>query len=295
MRLDQPANQAGRAPRLAAPLLIAVAVCALAPLGSAGTPETPRPAPKSWPRIAYPANDAVRAAQRFAAGSGDVSFAVIDRVGGLRGYGADRQYSAASASKALLLAAELRSLGRERERLDAGIRALLERMIVYSDNDAAGGVYARVGDGGLEQAAARARMRDFEVVPGFWGGAQLTAADLARFYWRLEANLAGPHRAYGLRLLAGITESQRWGIPAEADGGWRIWFKGGWRPAGEEGTSGPVTHQGALLEHRGGQRLALAVLSNEAPGTGGGFTVIGGIAGRLLEQPPPRAAGWPVP
>lgn len=268
---------------------------ALGSSGLADMRESPRAAEKSWPRVVYPSGAAVRATQRFAAGWGDLSFAVIDRVGGVRGYEADRQYSAASASKALLLAAELRRLRDEKERLDAGTRALLEPMIVYSDNDAAGGVYARVGDAGLQEVAERARMRSFEAVPGFWGGAQLTAADLARFYWRLEANLVGRHRNYGLRLLAGITESQRWGIPTAAGGAWRVWFKGGWRPPGEEETSGPVTHQGALLEHRGGQRLALAVLSNEAPDAGGGFSAIEGVVGRLLEEPPPRRSGWPIP
>ncbi|MGH2957869.1 MAG: serine hydrolase [Solirubrobacterales bacterium] len=276
-------------------MAVAVMIAILAPTGSGGTRNAAAPGAKSWPRIAYPSRDAVRTAQRFAAGWGDVSFAVIDSVRGLRGYGQDSHYSAASASKALLLAAELRRLRDGEEPLDGGTRALLESMIVYSDNDAAGGVYARVGDAGLEEVVERARMSAFEVDPGFWGGAQLTAADLARFYWRLEANLAGPHRDYGMRLLSGITESQRWGIPAAAGSAWRIWFKGGWRPAGQEGTTGAVTHQGALLEHKGGQRLAMAVLSNEAPGAGGGYSAIEGVTSRLLEDPPPHSGGWPVP
>jgi hypothetical protein len=98
-----------------------------------------------------------------------------------------------------------------------------------------------------------------------------------------------------MRLLAGIAPSQRWGIPAVASGRWRIWFKGGWRPGGQEGTTGPVTHQAALLEHRHGERIAIAVLSNEIPGEGGGFDAIEGVAGRLLAKPPPRRGGWPAP
>jgi Beta-lactamase enzyme family len=248
----------------------------------------------TWPRVTYPKAGAVRAAQRYAASWGDVSFAVIDIRGGLRGYETERTYSSASASKVLLLAAELRRLKQEGDPLDAATRSLLEPMISYSDNGAAGGVYARVGDAGMEEVARRAGMRDFDVDPGFWGGAQLTAADLARFYWRLERNLVGRHRDYGMSLLANITGAQRWGIPAAAGGGWRVWFKGGWRPSGQEGTTGPVTHQGALLAHRSGQRLALAVLSNEPPGEGGGFEVIEGVAERLLDSPP-RRGRWPVP
>jgi beta-lactamase class A len=246
-----------------------------------------------WPRVTYPSLDAVREAQRFAAGWGDVAFAVIDPGGGLRGYEIDRVYSSASASKSLLLAAELRRLKEDGEPLDSGTRALLESMITYSDNRAASGVYARVGDGGLTDLADRAGMRQFEVDPGFWGGAQITAADMARFYFRLERNLVGRYRDYGMALLADITPTQRWGIPAAAGGGWRVWFKGGWRPAGQEGTTGAVTHQGALLVHRSGQRLGLAVLSNEAPGEGG-FSAVEGVAERLLAEPP-RLRRWPAP
>jgi hypothetical protein len=282
------------------PLALAVLVAAaIPPLTAAASRDSapPRstagPTATAWPRVTYPSSGAVREAQRFAADWGDVSFAVIDARGGLRGYEPDRQYSSASASKALLLAAELRRLKEEGEPLDSGTKSLLDSMITYSDNDAGGGVYARVGDAGLEEVAERAGMRDFEVDPGFWGGAQITAADMARFYYRLERNLVGRYRDYGMALLANITSSQRWGIPAAADGGWRVWFKGGWRPSGKEGTTGPVTHQAALLVHPRGQRLGLAVLSNEAPGEGG-FSAIEGIAERLLAKPP-RFRRWVAP
>lgn len=249
---------------------------------------------KTWPAVTYPSSAAARDAAAFAAGRGAVSFAVIDANGGMRGYETSTAYSSASASKVLLLAAELHRLRTERAPLDGGTRGLLESMITYSDNGAAAAVYARVGDAGLEGVADRAGMRSFDLDPGFWGGAQLTAADLARFYWRLERNLAGRHRDYGMRLLANVTESQRWGIPTAAGEDWRVWFKGGWRPAGQEGTTGAVTHQGALLVHRTGERLALAVLTNEAPGTGGGYTAIEGVTSRLLSEPP-RANRWPAP
>lgn len=249
----------------------------------------------TWPRVVYPSPAAVRRARSFAAARGDVSFAVLGGSAGIRGYAVSRPFSSASASKALLLAAALRLHEREKDPLDSDTRALLESMITYSDNRAAGGVYAGVGDAGLERVAERAGMREFEVAPGFWGGAQITAADMSRFYFRLERNLGRRHRDYGLRLLAGITPSQRWGIPAVADRSWRIWFKGGWRPSGQEGTTGPVTHQAALLEHRDGERLAIAVLSDEVPGAGAGFDAIEGIAGRLLAKPPPRRSGWVAP
>jgi beta-lactamase class A len=281
--------------------LAALVAAALPPLTAVASPDSPAHRESTaagpvaaWPRVTYPSPNAVRQARRFAAGWGDVAFAVIDARGGLRGYETDRVYSSASASKVLLLAAELRRLKEEGEELDSSTKALLDSMITVSDNDAASGVYARVGDGGLTEIAERAGMRAFEVDPGFWGGAQITAADMARFYSRLERNLVGRHRDYGMALLANVTSTQRWGIPAAAGRGWRVWFKGGWRPSGEEGTTGAVTHQAALLVHRSGQRLAVAVLSNEAPGEGGGFSAIEGVGERLLAKPP-RFRSWPVP
>jgi Beta-lactamase enzyme family len=278
--------------RLALALLASLAIASAALAGErAPGGKTER----VWPRVTYPSGAAVRDAADFAAGRGAVSFAVIDAEGGVRGYDASTHYSSASASKVLLLAAELRRLREEKAPLDDGTRALLEPMITYSDNDAASAVYAQVGDAGMTAVADRAGMRSFSVDPGFWGGAQLTAADLARFYWRLERNLAGRDREYGMRLLANITETQRWGIPAAAGGAWRVWFKGGWRPSGQEGTTGAVTHQGALLVHRNGQRLGLAVLSNEAPGSGAGYTAIEGVTSRLLAEPPPGGRRWVTP
>ncbi len=241
-----------------------------------------------WPEGAYPSADQVRRAATFASGRGPVAFAVMDACGGVRGFDDRRPFSSASLSKALLLAAYLRQRGAAP--IPEADRALLDSMITLSDNRAGDAIYARVGDAGLAAVARRAGMRDFSPTPGFWGGAQITAADMARFFFWLEGNLGRPHRDYAMRLLARIDPAQRWGIPAAADGRWRAWFKGGWRPANEKPTSGPVTHQAALLVHPSGERVALAVLTDDAPGSLA-FGTIEGIASRLLD-PPPRLGGW---
>jgi hypothetical protein len=285
-------------PPASAVALIALAGLALLSVGQGSAHDLERGHARShkvWPRALYPPPGAVRRAQRFAAGRGDVSFAVIDRSLGLRGYDYDRQFSSASASKALLLAAELRRLQREDLPLDPATKALLEPMVTYSDNRAADAVYAQVGDAGLEEVAERAGMSDFEPTPGFWGGDQITAADMARFFFRLDQNLPGPHRAYAKRFLARITPAERWGIPEGIGHGWSVWFKGGWRPPGGENNSGPVTHQAGLLVHRRGERVGLAVLTGEAPWGGGGFEAIEGIAQRLFASPPPYRGGWLAP
>jgi hypothetical protein len=247
-----------------------------------------------WPPEPYPPGRAVDRARAFAAAApGSVAFAVAGPVRGVRGSGESTPYSSASVSKALLLAAELRRLVRDGAPLDAGTRSLLEPMIIYSDNDAASGVYARVGDAGLVDAAQAGGMGDFEVTPGYWGGAQVTAADLARFFLRLDEVLPARYRRYGKRLLANVTGVQRWGIPAAASAAWTVYFKGGWRPPATEETSGPVTHQAALLVHRSGRRVAVAVLTDQSPGTTS-YGTVEGIARRLLAGDP-RPARWPAP
>jgi beta-lactamase class A len=271
-----------------APLLVGLVLAAGAGLALAGGVAQAR----SWPPDPYPRSAAVEEARRFAAEApGTVAFAVIDAGAGLRGLDQDRRYSSASVSKALLLAAELRRL--RGEGLDAETRALLESMIRFSDNDAAGSIYARVGDGGMAEVAERAGMRGFEPIPGYWGGAQVTAANLARFFFRLERALPRRHRRFGERLLATITTTQRWGIPAAAPARWTVYFKGGWRPSATEETSGPVTHQAALLRDRSGRRLGLAILTDLSPG-GSSYEVLEGITERLLAEPP-EATAWVAP
>jgi CubicO group peptidase (beta-lactamase class C family) len=280
-------TRARGAAALAATLLILVVA------GPAGSASEQRRAGSAWPRIAYPSRERVEQAEAYASTrAGIVSFAVLDRVGGVRGLDPDTQFSSASVSKALILAAELRRLRDEDEELDDSTRSVLESMIAYSDNDAAGAIYARVGDTGMAAAAERAGMRSFEVTPGYWGGAQVTAGDLARFFAGLDRNLAGPYHDFGKGLFAGITSTQRWGIPAAVGGSWGVYFKGGWRPLETEETSGPVTHQAALLEHRDGTRIAIAVLSDQPPG-GESYETIEGITRRLLAVPPsPVPSRW---
>ena len=248
-----------------------------------------------WPSLPYPTGAQVRAAVIYAAArSAPVAFAVLRPGGRPRGLDVDLQFSSASASKALMLAAELRRLRDSDQPLDAATRQSLEAMITYSDNAAADLVYARVGDAGMAEIAERAGMRSFEPISGYWGGAQITAADMARFYLGLNRNLVRPYRGFGRRLLAGITEAQRWGIPQAAGRGWQVFFKGGWRPYAVEETSGPVTHQAALLRYRNGERLALAILTQETPGDPGGYETIEEVARLLLRPPPPGPLRWPA-
>jgi Beta-lactamase enzyme family len=157
-------------------------------------------------------------------------------------------------------------------RLSATERSLLRPMITFSDNDAASAVYARVGGEGMRRVAHAAGMRKFVDV-GYWSDAQITAADQARLFLRIDRLVPARHRRYARSLLSSIVREQRWGIAPVARGRHlRIFFKGGWRAG--------ITHQVALLE-RGRQRVALAILTR-SPSIGYGEETIERIARRVL-------------
>lgn len=226
-----------------------------------------------------PSAAALRDAWSYArAREGEVSLAVVDSEGRLRGRGEDRLYSAASTVKAMLLAAELERLERDGLPLDPATDSLLDAMITYSDNAAADAIYARVGDEGMFAVAERAGMEGFTEA-GHWGNAQISAADLARFYSRLDELMAGPQRAYALGLLGSIVPEQSWGIPAAAGERWAVRFKGGWLP------DHALVHQAAELRERAGDReLSLAVLTDAQPSHDYGVETVRGVAARLLAE-----------
>ena len=205
-----------------------------------------------------------------------MSVAVVDTRGRLRGRDAGRRYVSASVVKALLLVSELRRLERDALALDPATHALLTAMIVHSDNDSADAVYMRVGDPGLLAVAKDAGMRRFSV-DGHWANAQVTAADLARFFSRVRELLPRRHRRAGLRLLASIEREQSWGVPRAAGDRWRVHFKGGWRETGR----GELVHQAAWLRG-GGRKLAIAILTDAQPSRPYGIHTVRGIADRLL-------------
>lgn len=264
-----------RRPALALALAGALA---LAPAAGAGL---------TRPRAAWDLrrDDAVRYA---AARAGAVSFAVTDEDGRRRGYRARAVAPSASVFKAMLLVAYLRQPSvRDRDLTDSD-RALLTPMIRRSDNDTATTVRNIVGPAAIYRLAEKAGMKRFVLrIP--WGSSEITAADQARYFRRIDRLVPGRHRSYARYLLASIVSSQRWGIPPAKPSGWAIFFKGGWG----SGTCA-VTHQAALLE-RGARRLSLAVLTVENPDHEYGTRTIRGVAARLLRGIPRGVASTIYP
>ena len=243
------------------------------------SPPPPREEPVHVRPATVPTDGAIAEAAEYAAARGGaVSFAVIDSRGRLRGHDAERLYSAASTVKAMVLAAELRRMAAAGEPVDDSSDALLGAMIRYSDNEAADAVYARVGDAGMTAVAEGAGMTNFQIA-GHWGNAQVTAADMARFFGDLEGAFPRRHLGYAQNLLGSVIASQSWGIPAVAGADWGVRFKGGWLP------DHALVHQAAELRERGGPReIAVAILTDEQPSHGYGVETLEGVAARLLRE-----------
>jgi hypothetical protein len=257
---------------------------ALALAGPVGSLEPKRADAKPAPPRPLPGAAAMQRAWKFARRrGGQVSFAVVDTAGRMKTRQGGQLYPSASVVKAMLLVAELRRLHELGLPLDPVTEDLLEAMITYSDNDAADSIYARVGDPGLVAVAQSTGMRRFTVA-GYWGNAQVTAADLARFFSRVRELLPRPYRRTGLRLLASVIPQQRWGVPRAAHGRWTVHFKGGWRAT----ERGELVHQAASLKD-GDRELAIAVLTDAQPSQLHAIHTVRGIADRLL-RPPRRAA-----
>jgi Beta-lactamase enzyme family len=185
---------------------------------------------------------------------GDIAFAVRTAES-FSGYRPDHAEWSASVLKAMLMVAYLDRPSVAGRALNSGDRALLHPMITRSDNDAADTVDTIVGAGGLRALAARVGMSHFVPAEPIWGESQITARDQTRFFLHIESFIVPRHRAYAMRLLAGIIPSQRWGIGEVAPKGWKLYFKGGWGSG-----TGLIDNQVALLT-RGCARISIAVLS----------------------------------
>jgi hypothetical protein len=195
-------------------------------------------------------------------------------------------YHSASLVKAVLFVAYLRKLESE-HRPPAGKESFwLDAMIRVSDNDSATQLFRRLGPEPVRALARQAGMGSFRI-GRVWGDSQVTAADEARFFLRIDRLVPAARRGYAHYLLGVVEPQQSWGIPAAARPRWQVFFKGGWRP--HSGVQ--LVHQAALLE-RGSSRLGIAVLTDGNPSEEYGHATIQGVASRLLA---PAASSAPPP
>ncbi len=226
---------------------------------------------------AYPSSRGVSAATRYLAGrAGTKAFAVIDSDGKLVGVEVHRRFHSASVVKSMLLVAYLQMLADRHRSLDNASQALLYPMIHSSSNEAASTVLAIVGEDALDRVARDAHMVDYESGGAFWGFTEVSAADLARFFFHQEALIPRQFDGYARWLLSTIEPDESWGIPAVARPEFQVFFKGGWLPEFEG-----LVNQVARLE-RPGIVFALAVLTIHDPSMTYGEQTIEGVTARLL-------------
>ena len=224
----------------------------------------------------FPPVARLRAVQRWLRTRGGTnSWALVDSWGRMHSFAPQRVYVSASVVKAMLLVAYLRGIGNRAP--DAGERASLGPMITVSSNDAADTVYQRVGDAALYGVARLAGMRSFSVA-GYWGNAQFSAQDQARFFNRIDRLVPTASRAYARGLLSSIVSYQRWGFSRYSlAAGFKTFFKGGWRGTG----AGQLVHEAALFE-RGDTRISMAVLTDGNPSHDYGTETLRGVAQRVF-------------
>jgi hypothetical protein len=251
----------------------------LAALCASGLLAGPARGARAGAKGRYPWQQRVAAARHFAHHRiGRVSFAIVGEHGNLRGDKPWREFRSASVVKVMLMVSYLRRASVRHRRLGSHDRQLLGPMIRRSDNDAANDVFGTVGNEGLRRLARAAHMRDFhpQVV---WGLSVVTARDQALFMYRLRRYIPSRHRRYAFHLLSHIVSYQRWGVPPAKPRGWRLYFKGGFVPAG----GGWRINQVARLR-RGRRKLALAVLSQGNPSLRYGAKTVQGVTARLLRD-----------
>lgn len=233
------------------------------------------------PAAASTWTERVDSARRYAeARAGVESFALVDEHGRMHGYRMSKAVPSASVLKATLLLAYLRQPSVRVRPLRREDRRLLAPMIRWSDNASASSLVVRLGEWRIERFARTVGMPRFQLRHP-WGLSEITAAEQARYFFRIDRLAPRRHRSYARLLLSSVVPAQRWGIPPARPAGWRIFFKGGWGSG-----TGWVTHQVALLEN-GDRRLALAILTQFNPSHGYGTQTIRGIAARLFREPLP--------
>jgi hypothetical protein len=226
---------------------------------------------------AYPSPERVQAAAEYLRRrAGVTSFAVVNSEGVLAGANIHERFHSASVVKSMLLVAYLRKLAYEHRRLSRAVEALLYPMIHESSNEAATAVLRIVGEHDLDNVARDAHMTDYEPGGGTWGFTEVSAADLARFFFEQDSLIPREFDGYARWLLSNIEPSESWGVPKVARPEFQVFFKGGWLPEVEG-----LVNQVARLEGRG-ITFAMAVLSRNDPSMAYGEGTIEGVTARLL-------------
>ncbi len=187
-------------------------------------------------------------------------------------------FDSASVVKVTILGTLLRDAQAAHRSLTARERSLAWAMITRSDNGAASALWDEDGRSRLGRFLDAAGMTDTVLGPGgAWGLTRITAADETRLLWLLlQPNrvLGTSSRDYALALMADVTPSQRWGVPAGAPKSLVVHVKNGWLPLAPHGWR--INSLGGFTGH--GERYSIVVLTQDNPTMSYGVTTVERIA-----------------
>ncbi len=147
-------------------------------------------------------------------------------------YHQDWHFYAASAIKATILAALLRTAQEQSRHLTARERRLAWLMITQSDNNAATALWNQEGPRRMQHILNLAKMTQTKLAFA-WGLSLLTAHDeilLLTLLSRPNRILSLNSRVYAQYLMSHVISSQRWGVPAGAPTSVKVGVKNGWLP-----------------------------------------------------------------
>jgi beta-lactamase class A len=198
-------------------------------------------------------------------------------------------FDSASVVKVIILGALLRKAQDQHRSLTATEAAWARRMITISDNDAASALWNDVGLSALQHFLNLAGMGQTFLGPGgYWGLTQITAHDeilLLRLLLNSNSVLDTASRDYALSLMAQVTPSQRWGVPAGAPRNLTVHVKNGWLP---RATHGWRIHSIGAFTGRG-VSYSIVVLTEDNPTMLYGIDTIEAIARAINHDLNPTA------
>lgn len=222
---------------------------------------------------------------------GDFAAAAVElETGAAYGYRSDQAFTTGSVVKLDILAVLLLRAQDEERDLTGSERALAEKMIRHSDNEAADDLFHRIGFvPGFDEGRDRLALVDTEPHPGGrWGATSTTAREritLLRAVYAGDGPLDPDSRATVRELLSGVAPEQAWGVSAAAaddDGDGEAEVKNGWVPLESEGGLWAVNSTGRIVAEDGRVYL-VAVLSAGHPGYGQGVACTEHVAVSVVD------------
>jgi beta-lactamase class A len=199
-------------------------------------------------------------------------------------------FDSASVVKVTILGTLLRDAQAAHRSPTRAERSLAWAMITRSDNGAASALWDEDGRSRLQRFLDAAGMTHTVLGPGAaWGVTRITAADETRLLWLLlQPNrvLDTSSRDYALALMADVTPSQRWGVPAGAPKSLVVHVKNGWLPLGPY--EWRINSLGGFNGH--GEHYSIVVLTQDNPTMSYGVATVERIAEAVNRDLNPGAA-----